>query len=423
MNILRRILWLCPLLVLVITQAAWAQRAATPITAENAAQLTQIERIGNGTPRAMVLTSDGNRLAVATTLGVWVITLHRFDPSLETQEPGLPEDEERWESEMRLLEGQGGARSVTFSLDKAKVAAGGEDGSVMVWRAGSGTVVERLEAHLYPVTALTWSGSLLASGDQSGVVRLWNTMTWSETRVLQMADPIRQLLYHPAATQLTVFSGDQAITWDIAGGVLYQTGAPPDLRYAPNASMGERQAIYTASSGQIEIWDKSERILALDGFFGEMGMVGFTEDGRVRAAEIAPETIWSPETGDISSAPLDPATVTSPDGSQEASFGNDGVIHLIDSATGEEIAALHGHIRAIKVVAFSPDGRLLASASNDGTIGIWDATVTEDSGALVMLSGHHSGVTSVAFNAEGTLLASAGYDGTVRLWGIHRTGD
>ena len=152
----------------------------------------------------------------------------------------------------------------------------------------------------------------------------------------------------------------------------------------------------------------------MDGFYGELGGVFFTPDGRVGASPLRAPYLWS-----LNGQPDDsPPPVLSPDGSRLATFGNDGVIHLKDAKTQVEIAALHGHIRAVTGVAFSPDGRLLVSSSNDGTIQVWDATVTQDSGSLVTLTGHNGGVSSVAFNADGTLIASAGYDGTVRLWGI-----
>ena len=84
-----------------------------------------------------------------------------------------------------LIEGQGGAESVAFSPDGSKIAAGGEDNSVMVFDAATGEIIARLENHIYPVSAVAWSadGKWIASGDWSGVVRLWDTSNWSEYRV------------------------------------------------------------------------------------------------------------------------------------------------------------------------------------------------------------------------------------------------
>ncbi len=394
-------------LILALTVPTYAQGLYIPITADNAAQITQIQRIGSGVPRQMTFSPDGSRLAVATTLGIWQVDLS-VGARHASPDP---------------LEGQGGAESVTFSPDGSMIASGGEDNSVMVFDASTGETVVRLENHIYPVSAVAWSddGKWIASGDWSGVVRIWDTSNWSEYRVLAMTEKIASLSFYPTMTELTASDDNpsKCSTWDITNGsVLSPLPCPSSgIQFITNflaVSQGDHHADHSTDTGQIKIWDKDTLIATLDGFYGEPGGVFFTPDGRVGASPLQSPYLWSLE-GQPSDAPL---PVLSPDGSILATFGNDGVIHLKDAKTGNDIAALHGHIRAVTDVAFSPDSRLLVSSSNDGTIQVWDATVTQDSGSLVTLTGHNGGVSSVAFNADGTLIASTGYDGTVRLWGI-----
>jgi WD40 repeat protein len=394
-----------------MTQVAHAQPQDThpTITRENVAQVIQLERLGNGAVRMLTFTPDGARLAVATTLGVWVM-------------------EARWgqaeAEQMTLLEGQNGASSANFSPDSARIAAGGDDGSVMVWDAASGEAIVRLENHLYPVGAVAWStdGTTLASGDESGIIRLWDTATWTEARVfsVEQGGGIRTLTFDPSEATL---SGDSAFGPIV---VHFDTGEVQNFKgllapyiHAPFAvaAQGEKQAWLDGSI--LHISQAGREIFVETGFFGALSSVYFLPPyGQLIARTRYSTWLWFESTP---SEVLDLEIPTiSPDGTREATFLDDSVIRLNDAATGEEIAALHGHIRSVNAVAFSPDGTLLASASNDGTIGLWDATVTEDAAPLLTLSGHASGVTDVAFNPDGTLLASAGYDGTVRLWGIKK---
>src|SRR5262249_10894651 len=121
---------------------------------------------------------------------------------------------------MQLLEGQGGAESLTFSPDGSMIAAGGDDASVMIFDAASGKPIERLTNHLYPISAIEWSsdGKWIASGDWSGVVRLWNTSTWSEYRTLTTTGQIQWLQFDAALTELIANHDDDNTIWDIATG-------------------------------------------------------------------------------------------------------------------------------------------------------------------------------------------------------------
>lgn len=377
-----------------VLNSAQAQTSYEPITAENASRIAQVARLGNGAVRQMSFSADVSHFAAATTLGIWL-----FD--LSDTAHGL------------LLEGQGGAWSLSFSPDGQWLAGGGDDGSVTVWGVSTGEQIVRLENHMYPISAVAWAedGNLLASGDWSGVVRVWDAATWSEYRVFAREERIERLIFDDADT-LTAFGEQSRTAWHISSGeAVSQSEA---IGGVPEA-YGDLRAEWLPDAGRIEIREDDELKASLDEFYGELGGVFFSDDGRVGAYPLAEVYLWSLESGEHDSAPL---AAVSPDGSQRASFGNDGIIRLMDAASGEQVAALHGHIRKVNAVAYSPDGRLLASASDDGTIQVWDATVSEDSGSLATLSGHTSGVTDVAFNRDETLIASTGYDGTVRVWGV-----
>jgi hypothetical protein len=63
----------------------------------------------------------------------------------------------------------------------------------------------------------------------------------------------------------------------------------------------------------------------------------------------------------------------SPDGRRLASAGEDGVINVSDTASGDEVWTRKLPGGAANAVAFSPDGRRLASAHGDATVRIWEA--------------------------------------------------
>lgn len=70
------------------------------------------------------------------------------------------------------------------------------------------------------------------------------------------------------------------------------------------------------------------------------------------------------------------ATGIAPDGRSIYCTGNDGVIHIYESATGKIRRSLTRHRDYISGLAFTADGRRLLTASNDLTALVWDISLT-----------------------------------------------
>ena len=68
--------------------------------------------------------------------------------------------------------------AVAFSRDGAVLAAGDDNGMVMLWNAASRTRLHRFEGgggtHTRTV-ALSRDGAVLAAGNDRGAIRLWRT--------------------------------------------------------------------------------------------------------------------------------------------------------------------------------------------------------------------------------------------------------
>ena len=100
-----------------------------------------------------------------------------------------------------------------------------------------------------------------------------------------------------------------------------------------------------------------------------------------------------------------------PAGAWGSAFGNligdignrDNTLKLWDTASGQLLKTLSGHIGKVKTVAFSPDGRTIVSSSADKTLKLWDAASGRE---LQTLKGHSDEVVSVAFSPDGRTIIS-----------------
>lgn len=123
-----------------------------------------IARLGKGMINDMQYSPDGMRLAVATTIGIWL-----YD-AITYKEINL------------LTKHKGSVDRIAFSADGGILASADERGVIHLWNTDTGEhrlkiVGDRL--HFYGL-AFSPNGNTLASGDQNGIVHLWDIFTGEE---------------------------------------------------------------------------------------------------------------------------------------------------------------------------------------------------------------------------------------------------
>ena len=292
-----------------------------------------------------------------------------------------------------------------------------------------------------PVTSVAFSpdGTLLASGDVDGDVRLWAVDTGDLQDTLSGSLPIfgvsrivRSIAFSPNGNIIAV--GEESVLWlhEVHGTrrqVKQQAAVVRSIAFSPDGT-----ALAIACQDQtIRLWDFwASDVPGLDvrigtyhhtlrGYTDSVTSVAFSPDGLTLASGDS-DTIrlWDAGTGEHKQT-LKGHTdwvhsiAFSPDGLTLASGSWRENIRLWDAGTGEHKQTLKGHTDWVLSVSFSPDGTPLASGSKDKTVRLWDV---QTGMPFRTLEGHTNSVLSVSFSPDGSTLASGSWDRTVRLWDV-----
>ncbi len=313
---------------------------------------------------------------------------------------------------------QGGG--LAYSSEGGQLVVGGSDGSIGVWDARTGELVQTLEGHVEPVTSVAFSqdGRLLASAstDQQRIV--WDFATGQQLVSLPGGgDPnnpsgLNAVAFSPdGAYLLSTAQFEEAGIWDIATGreiVQFDESAGPTGAFSPD---GQHVALMTA------VWDVSS--LLHDGTAGSASAAEGTAIVRWsdRQFDFADAFIeFRAGSSELESAFQEPGGVSySPDGARLLTAVVSSVAVIRDAGTGEPLFTLDGHTGVVNGVAFGPEGRMVATAGADGTARIWDAETGEN---ILVLEGHQGEVVRVAFSPDGSSIATGGLDGTTKVWDI-----
>ena len=402
-------------------------------------------RLGKGRIFDVAYSPDGKRLAVASSIGVW----------LYDAETGV---------ELNLLTGhayyawvenyaQPYVRNVSFSPDGQTLLSRYIDGSAIVWDAVTGELLlDRLGGG--DVISLSPDGSILASGGSGagwGSIRFYDVTTGEHLRTIDdkrtaernkqlelrigssvsysvissIYGSVRSLSFRPDGKTLASGLSDGTIRiWDAQTDELLRTvvghaSGVENIAYHPD---GKTLASSGRLDGVLRIWDADtgELLHTLTGHTGWIHSLSFSPDGKTLASASQDETIriWDANTGEhLHTLTEHTAVVYSvsfhPNGKTIASVSEDATLRIWDATTGTYLRTLTRHTGWVESVSFSPDGKTLASGNRDETVRIYDAQTSE---LLHTLTGHTGYVSSVAFRPDGQVLASGSADHSIRFW-------
>jgi WD40 repeat protein len=330
---------------------------------------------------AVTLSPDAGQVVVAPRDGyiqIWDI-FSITDPASADSGPQILKEP------LLHLQDSRNASGVAFSPDGKRLAAIVPGQSVLVWDAQAGGQLLEI-----PITgdsagiSFSPQGDHLAAGSASMEVTIWNSQTGEEILILHESAPITDVRFSPSGDLLATATIDGMVTlWDAnTGHLLDRLPGRQDrmntLAFSPD---GLRLAVGN-EEGTTQTWDLSS-----------------SAEGELLAYKAHESEVYD--------------AIFNPDGTRIASTGNDGMVIVRDSESGESLLSLPGRSDDVFFAAYSPDSQRLAAANAKGGVSIWDATSGQE---LLDLRGDTEDFTAVTFNPDGSQLAAAGQEGVGYIW-------
>ncbi|HEX4703452.1 MAG TPA: hypothetical protein VH352_15095 [Pseudonocardiaceae bacterium] len=387
----------------------------------------------------VAITPDGGIAALATYEGIvtlWDTTTHRQIVQLAGYDGTNPDVE--FSPDGRVLAVTGTGRSlrlwdvrtdrlirklpvdagpVAFSSDGASLVTVAS-GSVTLWNVATGQKTRTINdpAYAYSV-AISHDGTLIATGDVNGDIRLWQTATGTLSGVLSgHTKSVTSVDFDHDDTMLASGSADGTVRlWNVARRasanvpVLTPQGGGEYIDQAVFSPDGDYVAAGLDRARTTVLWRISDGavVMTLVGHTQAVISVAFSADGHTLLSGGLDQTaiLWHVQNTYLFQPDPVNGVAFSPNGLFMASSSGQ-VVTLWDPRRRVPIRTLSASIGGTPSVAFSADSRSVAAADQDGTVRVWDV----GTGTLTRTFTLGGGMvpTFVAFSPDGRTMAVSG---------------
>ena len=336
---------------------------------------------------------------------------------------GIPEN-----ATLRL--GKGSIYDIKHSPNGDLIAVASSIG-VWLYDADSGKEIRLLQKHTDWVNSLAFSpnGKMLASCGPDGI-HLWETYTGHHLSTLNESPAdTRNVVFSPDGRTL-ISTNDKIIRfWDVTNGSIAKTLTGHTWQILSLAISPNGKTIVSGSHVQDELqqsnglrwWDvETGRTMFYSTNVDSVTALSFSPNGKILACADGQKIhLFDGVNGKILRTlpghQQKTTTLTfSPDGKLLVSSGWDNIIHLWDPRSGDNIHIFRGHTSGVKA-SFLPDGETLVSGSGDGTIRYWDISTKRQRFSIF---GHWNEINALAFSTDNKTLLSGTSQATIHKWDV-----
>ena len=372
-------------------------------------------RLGKGRLHDIKFTPDGNRVAVATSIGIWI-----YDAQTG--------------QEISLLTGhKGRVTSLGFPADGRFLASGSTDGTIRLWAIDTGKQIALLTGHrgwIQNIAVSPDGKSLVSSDTWKSTLILWDTKTGEQIKRHSgfRDDPIRRFRTFFSIRRWTskpnvnmIDAGDPSFIGALAF-------SPDGKTFASGHGDGVR--IWSTETGRKLSTLRKHTYMDIRMDIRHIESLAFSPDGKTLASSSPNATLLHTlQKGKLLShkgvhhAHFPENLVFSPDGTRLIGTGGfyeedkdyfpngwDTHIHVWEVETGARLTTFptHDKSKRVEALALSPDGGTILTGGGDGAIHSWDAA-----------TGKRSSFTSGHTRFHGSMLLFSDNAKTLTNWKDH----